>query len=195
MLFAAGMPDAGTTSVVLNLASTAAAAGRSVAIVDANFRRPRIGTILGLDPEDAGFGDVLCGAASIGDVIQTTSDGISVVPVGTSANRVVERFDGESAGHSLKELGERFDVVLIDGPPLVVASESMSIAHAVDATVLVVRAFAEHRGLVARLIRQLSEHSGVLLGVVLNRPRNTAGGYFRRNYEAIAAYSNDQDGD
>ena len=195
VLFSSGMPDAGTTSVVLNLAATAVAAGRSVAIVDANFRRPRIGSILGFDSEAPGFGDVLCEAASIDDVIQTTSDGISVIPAGTTANRVIERFDGESAGRFLKDIGSRFDVLLIDGPPLVVASESMSIAHAVDATVLVVRAFSEHRGLVARLIRQLNEHSGVLLGVVLNRPRNTAGGYFRRNYEAIAAYSNDQDPD
>ncbi len=193
VLFSSGMPDAGTTSVVLNLAATAAAAGRSVAVVDANFRRPRIGSILGLDSEAPGLGDLLCEASSIEEVIQTTSDGISVVPAGTAANRVIERFDGETAGRSLQAIGERFDVVLIDGPPLVVASESMSIAHAVDATVLVVRAFSEHRGLVARLIRQLSEHSGVLLGVVLNRPRNTAGGYFRRNYEAIAEYSNDQD--
>jgi Mrp family chromosome partitioning ATPase len=195
VLFSSGMPDAGTTSVVLNLAATAVAAGRSVAIVDANFRRPRIGSILGFDSEAPGFGDVLCDAATIDDVIQTTSDGISVIPAGTAANRVIERFDGESAGRFLKDIGSRFDVLLIDGPPLVVASESMSIAHAVDATVLVVRAFSEHRGLVARLIRQLNEHSGVLLGVVLNRPRNTAGGYFRRNYEAIAAYSNDQDPD
>ena len=194
VLFSAGMPDAGTTSVVINLAATAAAAGRSVAIVDANFRRPRIGSVLGLDAEDRGFGDVLCEAADVDSVIQTTSDGISVIPVGTTPNRVIERFDGESAGRALKELGERFDVVLIDGPPIVVASESMSIAHAVDATVLVVRAFSEDRGLVARLIRQLNDHSGVLLGVVLNRPRNTAGGYFRRNYEAIAKYTNEQQG-
>ena len=195
VLFSAGMPDAGTSSVVINLAATAAAAGRSVAIVDANFRRPRIGSILGLDPEDPGLGDVLCEAAEIDGVIQTTSDGISVVPVGTTANRVIERFDGETAGRFLKELGTRYDVVLIDGPPLVVASESMSIAHAVDATVLVVRAFSEDRGLVARLIRQLNDHSGVLLGIVLNRPRNTAGGYFRRNYQAIAQYTNDQPGE
>jgi Mrp family chromosome partitioning ATPase len=126
-------------------------------------------------------------------VISKTSDGISVIPAGTPANRVFERFDGEAMGEFLASMHERFDVILIDGPPLVVASESMSIANAADASILVVRAYSEQRGLVARLIRQLNEQSGIFLGVVLNRPRNTAGGYFRRNYEAMAAYSNDVD--
>lgn len=193
VLFSAGMPDAGTTSVVLNLASTAAAAGRTVAVVDANFRRPKIAPMLGLDPADPGLGDILCEGQSIDSVISKTSDGISVIPAGTPANRVFERFDGEAMSDFLASMHERFDVILIDGPPLVVASESMSIANAADASILVVRAYSEQRGLVARLIRQLNEQSGIFLGVVLNRPRNTAGGYFRRNYEAMAAYSNDVD--
>ncbi|MDB4775730.1 hypothetical protein OAG62_01260 [bacterium] len=193
VLFSGGMPDAGTTSVVLNLASTAAAAGRSVAVVDANFRRPKIASMLGLDPNDPGLGDILCEGREIDSVISKTSDGISVIPAGTSTNRVYERFDGEAMSEFLGRMHDRFDVILIDGPPLVVASESMSIANAADASVLVVRAYSEQRGLVARLIRQLNEQSGSFLGVVLNRPRNTAGGYFRRNYEAMAAYSNDDE--
>lgn len=191
VLFSAGMPDAGTTSVVLNLASTIAAAGRSVAVVDANFRRPKIAPMLGLDPNDPGLGDILCEGKSIDSVISKTSDGISVISAGTSTNRVFERFDGEAMIEFLASMHERFDVILIDGPPLVVASESMSIANAADASILVIRAYSEQRGLVARLIRQLNEQSGSFLGVVLNRPRNTAGGYFRRNYEAMAAYSDD----
>ena len=84
VLFSGGMPDAGTTSVVLNLASTAAAAGRSVAVVDANFRRPKIASMLGLDPKDPGLGDILCEGREIDSVISKTSDGISVIPAGTS---------------------------------------------------------------------------------------------------------------
>ena len=72
-----------------------------------------------------------------------------------------------------------------------VASEGMGMTDQVDATVLVVRAYSEQRGLVARLMRQLREQPSSFLGLVLNRPRNTAGGYFKRNYEAIAEYSSE----
>jgi Mrp family chromosome partitioning ATPase len=91
------------------------------------------------------------------------------------------------------ELLKPVDVVLVDGPPAVVAGEAMGMADQVDATLLVVRAYSEQRGLVARLARQLREQPSTFLGVVLNRPRNTAGGYFKRNYEAIASYASDKD--
>jgi hypothetical protein len=55
--------------------------------------------------------------------------------------------------------------------------------------VLVIRAHLEQRGLVARLVSRLSESQSELLVIVLNRPRNTAGGYFKRNYATMAAYA------
>ena len=195
VLLVGGMPGAGTTSVVTNLASIAAAAGRKVAIVDGNLRRPRIAEIFGLDATEPGLGDVIVGESRLADVVHETQEGIRVVTAGTSANRYVERLDADSLRSVISELREHVDVVFVDGPPVVVASEAMGMADQVDATVLVVRAYSEQRGLVARLMRQLREQPSSFLGVVLNRPRNTAGGYFKRNYEAIAQYSADRDDD
>ena len=195
VLFVGGMPGAGTTSVATNLASIAAAAGRKVAIVDGNLRRPRIAEVFGLDDTEPGLGDVIVGDSRLADVVHETQEGIRVVTAGTVANRFVERLDADSLRAVIAELREYVDVVLVDGPPVVVASEAMGMADQVDATVLVVRAYSEQRGLVARLMRQLQEQPSSFLGVVLNRPRNTAGGYFKRNYEAIAQYSADRGGD
>ena len=75
-----------------------------------------------------------------------------------------------------------------EAPPAVVASESMVIANCVDAAVLVIRAQQEQRGLVSRLVHQLSDAQCESLGVLLNRPRGTAGGYFKKNFAAMAAY-------
>jgi hypothetical protein len=47
----------------------------------------------------------------------------------------------------------------------------------------------EQRGLVLRIANQLSDVRGRCLGVVLNRPQGTAGGYLRKNYEVMAGYS------
>ena len=86
------------------------------------------------------------------------------------------------------ELRSRFDLVLFDAPPAVIAGDAIAIAHVVDAAVLIVRANQEERGLVARVIGQVQRAGCDLLGVVLNRPRRTAGGYFKRNFAAMAAY-------
>ena len=193
VLFVGGMPDSGTTSVVSNLAVIAASVGRKVALVDGNLRRPRVAEVFGLDPQEPGLGDVMCGAASLESVIHTSQEGLRIVTAGSPQNRSFERLDSDHLKVVVDELLKQVDVVFVDGPPAVVAGEAMGMADQVDATLLVVRAYSEQRGLVARLARQLREQPSTFLGVVLNRPRNTAGGYFKRNYEAIAGYASDQD--
>lgn len=193
ILFMGGLPDAGTTSVVANLAVIAASIGRKVALVDGNLRRPAVAEVFGLDPLEPGLGDVICGAERLESVVHKTQEGLFVVTAGRPENRSFERLDSSHLKQVVDELLETVDVVLVDGPPAVVAGEAMGMADQVDATVLVVRAYSEQRGLVARLARQLREQPSTFLGVVLNRPRNTAGGYFKRNYEAIASYSSDND--
>jgi Mrp family chromosome partitioning ATPase len=72
---------------------------------------------------------------------------------------------------------------------VVVAGDALAVANKVDGTILVVRAFQEQRGLVARLVNQLGDVRGQFIGAVLNRPINTAGGYLRKNYEAMSGYA------
>jgi Mrp family chromosome partitioning ATPase len=102
---------------------------------------------------------------------------------------VVERLGTARVDEIFRELKERYDVIVVDAPPSVVAGDALVLAAKVDATMMVVRAFQEQRGLVSRMVHQLSDMPSAFLGLVLNRPRMTAGGYFRKNYEAMAKYS------
>jgi hypothetical protein len=58
----------------------------------------------------------------------------------------------------------------------------------VDAAALGIQAGEEERGLVGRLVRQFASTTR-LVGIVLNRPRGTAGGYFRKNFDVMANYA------
>ena len=89
----------------------------------------------------------------------------------------------------MAELRGRYDLTIYDAPPAVVAGESMVLANEVDATMLVVRAHQEKRGLVARLINQFDDARCHFMGVLLNRPRGTAGGYFKKNFATMAEYA------
>ena len=115
--------------------------------------------------------------------------GVDIVTAGTSDNRVFELFSTQAFEEFLRDASAKYDLVLLDVPPVVVAGDALTIANRVDGTVLVVRAFQEQRGLVQRIVNQLGDVRAQLVGVVLNRPRNTAGGYLRKNYEAMAAYA------
>ncbi len=189
LLLVGGLPDAGTTTAATNLAAVAAAAGRKVVIVDGNFRRPRLAEVMGVSGDDPGLGDLLADAASVDEAIRTTEHGIDVVTAGRPANRVFERLNNGSFDRVMAELRGRYDLVLVDAPPAVVAGDALVLANKLDAAVLVVRANQEQRGLVARLINQLMDADCEQLGVILNRPRGTAGGYFKKNFATMARYS------
>jgi Mrp family chromosome partitioning ATPase len=71
----------------------------------------------------------------------------------------------------------------------VVAGEALTIANKVDASMIVARAWKDQRGLVMKLAGQLLESRSQFLGVMLNRMHMTAGGYLRKNAEAMAEYA------
>jgi receptor protein-tyrosine kinase len=189
LLVVGGMPESGTTTVVTNIAAAASASARSVIVVDANFRRARLGRVYGLDGTAPGLGDLLVQQATLEEAIQITDDGTHVITAGTPGNRVHERFNNGQFETVLAQLRHRFDLVVIDAPPAIVAGDALVLANKVDAAMMVIRAYQEQRGLVARLMHQLMDARCEMLGIVLNRPRGTAGGYFKKNYAVMAAYS------
>ena len=184
-----GLPESGATSVTVNLALTAIASGRRIAVIDANFRRPRIAELMGFDPSEQGLGEILAGEATVEEALKETREGIQILTAGDVPYRIFEPLNTNGLSEVIDHLVDQVDIVLIDAPPLVVAGEALAIGSRVDGTVLVARAYSEQKGLVARLIHQLTTQTNVFLGVILNRPRITAGGYYRENFKAMASYS------
>ncbi len=189
LVLLSGLPGAGSTTIATNLAAAASAAGKRVLLVDANFRRPRLLEALGLSNDRPGLGDLLAGAATLESVIVHDDSSVDILPAGTPANRIFEQLSNSRFDNLIGELRATYDLIVFDAPPAVVAGDSIVLANKVDAAVLVVRANQEQRGLVSRLIHQITDARSELIGLVLNRPRGTAGGYFKKNYAAMAEYS------
>lgn len=190
IVIAGGMPDAGTTSVVANLAQNLANIGKSVLVIDANLRRPRMHEVLGV-PQAPGLAEVLNGQASFESAVRETSqERLSILPAGEKRTGAFERFGSSRMESLLAEAREKFDIVLLDSAPAVVAGDAEALTTVCDSVVLVVRAFSETRGLVGRLRQQLGDHKAAFLGVIVNAVRPSAGGYFMRNVRTSHEYHN-----
>ena len=188
VLVSSGLPGSGTSSIVSNLATNAAAADFKILVIDGNIRRPRVHSIFGVDGS-RGLGDILLGGAEAADcIVQTETENLSVLCAGTRDARVYERLGTNAMQRVIDSVREDYDLVLIDAPPAVVASDALAMAHLCDASILVTRAFSEKRGLVARLRNQFSETRAEFLGVVVNAVKPSAGGYFKRNSRATHEY-------
>lgn len=191
LMVMAGMPDSGASSVVSNLAEAFAAADRRVLVIDANFRRATQHKIFGVG-DTPGLSDVLAGETSLHAAAQpTSSPNLSVLSAGSARLRLVERLAGDAFAELLAAASGDYDLVLVDVPPAIVAGDGISIANRCDATILVVKAYAEKRGLVSRIRNELADSKAEFLGVIVNGVRASAGGYLRGNIRASQNYASE----
>ncbi len=184
----AGMPGSGATSVAANLAIASGSAGQRVLVIDANLRRPAMQRVFGL-AETPGLVDVLTGTVRLDQAVQRTSDGtLSVLAVGSRDKRNLEILATSAMSDLLTEARAKFDLVVIDVAPAIVSGDGMALAGKCDASILVVKAMSEKRGLVARIRNDLLDTRAEFLGVIVNAVKSSAGGYLKGNIKASSEY-------
>ena len=188
LLVVPATPQSGATTFVTNLSEACARADMKTLVVDANLRRPKIHTLFNLEASP-GLVDILADACEIDDAICSTDNpNLDVMTVGSGEHRMFERIVTDPMGQLLTRLEAKYDIVILDTAPAIVAGDAVGLANRCGATVLVARAMAEKRGTIARLKSELSDTRAEFLGVMINAVRPSAGGYFRRNIRAAHAY-------
>ena len=157
----------GKSSTSANLALIFAADGRRVLLIDADLRRPKIADYLGLEG-GVGLTNVLAGQASIDDVLQEWGDsGLTVLPSGTIPPNPSELLGGEPMVAMLAELRERFDMIVIDTPPLLPVTDAAVASRLADGAIIVVRYGKTTRHQIATALRSLAAVDARVLGTVL----------------------------
>jgi len=181
-------PEAGTSTVVQNLATSLAYNGRNVLIIDANFRRPVQHKLMETSNE-RGLVDVLKDDMNVEDVVVAHPDmSLSLLPTGRATNSPPELLEGAAFRGLLGQLETEYDVILIDAPPALLTSDSQLLSKHVDAIAVVVQAGSDKRGMLGRVLNQLDGQRADLLGIILNGVKSSAGGYFRQSYEDFYRY-------
>lgn len=159
----------GKTTTVASLAMLMAGAGRRVVVVGGDLRRPRVQECFGLG-NAVGLTSVLVGDVPISRAIQQVpgvSD-ISVLAAGPIPPNPSELLAGQRIGEILVAVSSLADVVLVDTPPALAATDAALISERVDATVIVVSAGRTTRDQLARTIEAMQRVRAPLVGVVLN---------------------------
>lgn len=188
LLVVPATPESGATTLVTNLSEACARADLKTLVIDANLRRPRIHGLFNLEASP-GLVDVLAGKATIEDAIcNTDNPNLDVLTVGSAEYRMFERIVTDPMGELLTRLEAKYDMVIIDTAPAIVAGDAVALAHRCGATLLVARAMTEKRGTIARLKNELADTRAEFLGVLINAVRSSAGGYFRKNIRASHEY-------
>ena len=165
-------PGDGKSTLAANLAISIANSGKQVLLIDADFRRPRVHRLLGLENE-VGMANVIEGSADWDDAIQTTPDveNLSILPCGVRPKDPSELLTSKRFEELLEVFREKFDLVIIDTPPVVAVTDPLNVAPRVDGVILVLRLSKNARASAKRSLEALDEIGGNLLGVVVNGVR------------------------
>jgi capsular exopolysaccharide synthesis family protein len=178
----------GKTTVAVNLGISIALNGRRVLLIDANFRRPGLPRLFPGVPEQ-GLSNILIGQVSVGDLaVSTAVPGLDVLGPGPAPPNPAELLGSSYLRDVVVDARSRYDQVIFDGPPVLLVSDAMVLAGAVDGVLIVCEYRTTSRGAMQRTQRQLEAIDARVFGAVLNRVQTRAGGYFRKIYREFYEY-------
>jgi capsular exopolysaccharide synthesis family protein len=187
-------PADGKTTTSSNVAATFAQQGMRVVLVDCDLRRPRIHEVFGLEKEP-GLSQLILGFNGMEDVIRPSGiENLSVISSGTPPPNPSELLGSERMLAVLRELGSRFDLMVLDTPPVLLAPEAAVLAAGADGVVLVARAGSTQRAAAQDAAQQLHTVGAHLVGSVLNDPDAKLPGYSSYYAYRYYGYSYGQQG-
>jgi capsular exopolysaccharide synthesis family protein len=159
---------AGATTVSLGLATAAAEMGRSVVVVDCDLRDHGLSTIFGCE-DSTGLSDLLAGSAtSAGELaVRTDTKNLFLLPAGTSDHGTRELLAADSMSETIKQLASEYDLVVLDGSPLLPYSDSIVFANWTDGVLLVARAGKTSRDDIAAAAAKVRTARANVYGLVL----------------------------
>jgi capsular exopolysaccharide synthesis family protein len=202
LMVASAAPGDGKTTVARHLAAAAARMGSRVLLLEADLRRPTLAQQLDVQ-SGPGLADVLIGAVSLSEATQmidldsTSADGgrtLDVLVAGAALppnpGELIESHAMESL---LEQAKAKYDLVVIDTPPLTAVSDAFPLLRKVDGVIIVGRVGRNRRDVAERMHETLTGAGAPLLGVVANgfkQSRRSGYGYgYGYSYDYAASGS------
>jgi capsular exopolysaccharide synthesis family protein len=168
LLVTSANPAEGKTTVACCIAIAIAHAGHRTLLVDCDLRRPRIHRIFG-KPSDTGLTTALLDASALDRAILPTEvANLFVLPAGPIPPNPADLMHSERFRALIRDLRGRFDRVVFDSSPVAPVTDATILSAYVDATMLVVRAFATRKEAARHALRAILDIGSKTAGVVLN---------------------------
>ncbi|MBR2090569.1 MAG: polysaccharide biosynthesis tyrosine autokinase [Fibrobacter sp.] len=171
-------PGAGKSFVSLNLAATMAASGKKVLLIDADMRR-------GVIHSGCKFGlaDVLLGLATLDTAaVPKHEDNLFVMNAGKTKLAACELLRGDAMDKLLKEARQKFDLVIVDTPPLNLVTDTELICPLVDYSLYVLHYGRNTIEEIKETIERVKRYSDKPGAIVMNHCEREPGRYGYGDY-------------
>jgi len=185
VVFTSSSPEEGKTTITVNLAITMSQGGNKVLLIEGDLRRPVISRLFGIEQSpgltDVILGnyewrnvgrsitDLITGKMSMDEIMQTPGlDNLHIITGGASAPNPAELVSSKIVSDILKQAQSEYDIVLIDAPPILAATDAAIWSSLSDGAILVYQVGRIARGALKRAKAQLDNTGARIFGIVLN---------------------------
>lgn len=158
----------GKSTTMVNLATVCAQGGYNTLIIDGDLRRPRMHTFFDA-ANDVGLTTYLSSQRELEEVVlETPVENLYLMPSGIMPADSSGMLNSPRFRQLLDDVKSRFDIVLIDSPPILGVSDASVISAEADLTLLVVQHRKLPRHMLQRVKHSVEAVGGEVVGVVLN---------------------------
>lgn len=173
----------GKTFTAFNLAGSFAQSSKRTLIIDCDFRRPRVHSVMGADKKP-GLVDYLAKKVKLEDIIRSTrANNLSYIAAGTIPPNPAEILESNAMKYFLIEIRDFFDVILLDSAPIVAVIDAEILSKQSDGTILVVSSEKTENRLLKDAVEIIKNNNVNFLGTVLNNFKYKSGyGYYYKYY-------------
>jgi succinoglycan biosynthesis transport protein ExoP len=168
LLVTSASPSEGKSTTAAHLAVAHAEQQHRTLLIDGDLRRPSVHRRFNL-PGAQGLSNVLTAESGWKDLLVQPAGlpQLDILPAGPPSRRASDLI-GRGLAEILAEASAEYDLVILDGPPMLGFAEPLQMATAVDGVVVVTRAGETNRKAVGHVIATLKRLRATVLGVVLN---------------------------
>jgi capsular exopolysaccharide synthesis family protein len=169
----------GKSTAALTLARGLSQLGKRVLLIEGDMRRPSIGKTLKIGA-DSGLSNLLAGGSTLAQtVVKTDNERLDLILSGPVPPNPTELLAGPKMISLLLTAGEKYDQIIIDGPPVLGIADAPVLANIATGTLLVTKSGSTRISSAKSSIRRLWTAHARMIGAMINQHlyRTVAYGY------------------
>lgn len=175
MLITSTRPGEGKSTSAFAIAKSVANLGNRVLLIDADLRKP---TFSSSKKDGNGLGNLLASEAPLESAVEKTrTENLSLLPAGRFSGAEVELLSSNRLPSLIEQAVQDYDLVVIDGPPILGLADASLLASVAQATVLVVQSGGSRTSDVQDMIHRLNDAGARICGVILTKVEKSRSGY------------------